>query len=102
MSNKKFYLVNVVPSNERRFCFFVIEIIKDGYYSYKISDYCPTNIKKKISIRSIQLLPFHDWFQCQRQFVSRSPFIDFIFNEFCSYFMVSKSGTTYNIQECYL
>lgn len=99
MSDKKFYLVNVIPSNERRFCFFFIEIKKDGYYSYKISHYYPTNIKKKVSIRLIQSLPFNYWFQCRVLKSSESNFIYFIFNELCYYFMVSRLGTTYNIQE---
>ena len=101
MSNKNFYLVNVIPSNERRFCFFfTLEITNDGLYSYKVSTYYPTNIKKDISIRLIQLLPFYDWFQ--RPISKYSMSHDLIFDKFCSYFMVRRSGTTYTIRECYL
>ena len=100
MSNKNFYLVNVISTNERRFCFFFILEIIDGLCSYKVSHYYPTNIKKNISIRLIKLLPFNDWFQ--RSISKYSMSHDLIFNEFCSYFMVRESGTTYTIRECYL
>lgn len=106
MSNKKFYLVNVIPSNERRCCFFfTLEKTESGIYSFKISHYYPTNIKKKVSIRSIQSLPFNDWhqFRCpSKSMLSYLTSDEYIFNEFCFYFMISKSGTTYTIRECYL
>jgi len=98
MSNKRFFFVNVVEfayEKRRDFCFFfIVETEMDGTYSYKISDYYPTNIKKKPSIKLIQLLSFYNWF-ISGYLVSP----DFIFNKFCSYFMVKRIKTTYIIRE---
>ena len=98
MSDKRFFLVNVIPFYEiRRFCFFFTKKKKKNGYSYKISHYYPFNIKKRFSIRLIQLLPFNDWFISEYLV---SP--DVIFDKFCSYFMTFELGTTYNIRECCL
>lgn len=97
MSDRRFFLVNVVPFYKvRRFCFFfTVETTEDGY-SYRISHYYSTNIKKGISIRLIQLLPVYDWFNSEYLV---SP--DYILKKFCRYFMVNELGTTYSIRECY-